>query len=94
MLFIIIVFDYVFTPSSPGLFAGFILISTKGQSRDETTRLGIFVILQCTSFRVHVISFRLLLLRLCNSRCAEVLVKIKCSIESPWLRFMKAKLLK
>ena len=61
----------------------------KDQSRDVTPRLGVFVILQCTLF-AYASSFRLLLLRLCNNRCAEALVvKLKFSIESPVLRLMR-----
>ena len=58
----------------------------RDQSRDVTHRLGIFVILQCTSFRAYASSFRILLLRLCSNRWAETLaVNMKFSIESPLL---------
>ena len=49
-----------------------------------TSRLGTSIILECTSFRVHESSFRLLLLRLCCNRCAEALVvKITTNLHHP-----------
>ena len=70
----------------------FTVLFQRDQSRDVTPSLRVSVILQCTSFRVHVSSFRLLLLRLRSNRCAEALaVKMKFSVESPLLRLMRLK---
>ena len=43
-------------------------------SRDMPPLLGVSVILQCSSFRVHAPLFLLLLLRLCSNSCTEALV--------------------
>ena len=46
----------------------------RDQSRDVTPRLGVAIILLCTSFRIHAYSFRVLLLQLCSNSCAEALL--------------------
>ena len=51
-MFIIIVFDRVLTSSSPVYSQDFYCSLPRDQSRDVTPRLEVFVILQCTSFRV------------------------------------------
>ena len=70
-MFIIIVFDLVLTCSSVSSHHFFCSLP-RDQSRDVTHRLGVSVILQCTSFRLHAFSFRLLLLRVCGNRCAVI----------------------
>ena len=57
-MFIIIVFDLVLTRSSPFPSLNFYCSPPRDQSRDVTPRSGVFVIFQCTSFRVAS-SFRL-----------------------------------
>ena len=74
VMFIIIAFDKVLTCSSTVSSQDFYGSLPRGQSRNVTPRLGVFVILQYSSFRIHASSFRLLVLRLCNNRCAEALV--------------------
>ena len=53
-MFIIIVFDRVLTRSSPVSSQDFYCSLPRDQSRDVTPRLGVFVILQCTSFRLCI----------------------------------------
>ena len=53
------------TRSSPVSSQDFYCSLLRNQSRDVTPLLGVCVIFQCTSFRVHKSYFRLLLLRLC-----------------------------
>ena len=77
-MFIIIVFNSVLRPSS-SIPSEDIFCSTNYQSRDVTPHLGVFVILQCSSFRVHESSFLLLLLRQCSNRCAEAFVVFRNS---------------
>ena len=89
-MFIIIVFDLVLTRSSPVSSQDFYCSLPRDQSRDVTPRLGVFVILQRTSFCAWS-SFWLLLLRLCSNRRAEAYaVKMKFSIESHLLRLMRS----
>ena len=59
-MFVIIVFNKVLTRCSPVPSQDFYCSLPRDQSRDVTPRLGVFVILQCTSVR-------LLLLRLCSN---------------------------
>ena len=80
-MFIIIVFNKVLKRSSPVSSQDSTVLSQGGNSRtvfspkgDVTPCWGVFINLKCTSFRVLASSFRLLLLRLCSSRCAEALV--------------------
>ena len=51
---IIIVFDKVWTRSSPVASQYFYCSLPRDQSRDVTLRFWIFVILQCTSFRLRI----------------------------------------
>ena len=51
-MFIIIVFDWVLTRFSPVSSQDFYCSVPRDQSRDVTPRLGVFVILKYTSFRV------------------------------------------
>ena len=53
-MFIIIVFDRVLTPTPHVPSQDFYCSLTRDQSRDVTPRLGIFVILHCTSFRLPI----------------------------------------
>ena len=76
----IIVFDKVLIRSSPVSFQDFYCSLPRDQSRDVTPRLGVSVIEECTSFCVLTSCFRLLLLRLCNNRCAEALVAYRNSL--------------
>ena len=54
-MFIIIVLDYVLLHSSPISSQDFYCSLPRDQSRDVTPRLGVFVILQCTSFLVLIL---------------------------------------
>ena len=64
-MFIIIVFDRVLTISSLVSSQDFYCSLKRDQSRDVTPRVLPFA---------YASSFRLLLLRLCNNRCAEAIV--------------------
>ena len=53
-MFIIIVFDRVLTRSSAVSSQDFYCSLPRDQSRYVTPRLGVFIIFQCTSFRVCI----------------------------------------
>ena len=80
-MFIIIVFGRALKRSSSVSSQDFYCsLSRRELSRDVTTRLGVSINEKCTSFRVLASSFRLLLLRLCSSMCAESLVVYRNSL--------------
>ena len=54
VMFIIIVFGFVLTRSSPVSLLDFYCSLPRDQSRDVTPCLGVFHILQCNSFRVCI----------------------------------------
>ena len=76
IIIIIIVFDLVLTRSSPVSSQDLFCSLPRDQSRDASPRLGVFVILQSTSFHVYIF-IPVLLLRLCSNGCAEALVVCK-----------------
>ena len=87
----IVVSDYILTRFSPLPSQDFYCSLSRDQSRDVTPRLGIFVILQLTSFRVWiVIPATIITTTVCSNRCAEALaVKMKFYTESHLLRLMR-----
>ena len=56
------------------------MFSPKGSATGCDLLLGVSVILQRTSFRVHASSFRLLIVRICGNICAEALVVYRNSL--------------
>ena len=85
-MFIIIIFDVgliCFSPVLCRIELNLIECSLqRDQSWDVTLHLGVSVVLQCSSCRVHASLFRLLLLQLCTNMCAEAFMVYRNSLLS------------